>query len=272
MVSVNLNSKRIINEKNGYTQDEENLMQKFSKKTENFIREESQNFSHLELYNLEYLEALEYDNRSFLSIYWEILKREQRIFFITLSLKDYNILYVKLSRFVFLLSSDIAFNFFFFTDDSINKYYLNKNKYDFIGQIPYIICSTIISNVLDILLCYLTYTDKYYYYIKLNAKDSNIKHKVAQIFKCINTKLFVFFLIIFLFYFFYWYIVTAFCAVFPNTQVSFIINGIITFIISLIYPFIIYIIPAFLRRISLKDIVKKRRYIIYKLSKIIPIF
>ena len=271
-----LNSKRIINDKDDFTNTEEIIKEKTSKNSSSYYisgnKEELKQFFHLELYYLEYLQALKYDKRTFLRIYWEILKREQRILFITLSLKDYNILYVKLSRFVFLLSSDIAFNFFFFTDNSINKLYLNENKYDFKGQLPYIICSAIISNVLDILLCYLTYTDKYYYYIKLYAKETNIKHKVFEILKCIKIKLFIFFIIIFVFYIFYWYIVTAFCAVFPNTQVSFIVNGILTFVVSLIYPFIIYMLPAFLRRISLRDRVKKSRYTIYKLSRIIPIF
>ena len=70
----------------------------------------------------------------------------------------------------------------------------------------------------------------------------------------------------------YWYIITAFCAVYINTQVPFIKDSFISFGTSLIAPFIIYLLPAVLRIIALKDADKKRLNFVYKLSEIIPFF
>ena len=57
-------------------------------------------------------------------------------------------------------------NVFFFSYDSMHKIFLNYGKYNFIQQIPQIVYTTIISNLLETFLCYLSLTDKYIYQIK----------------------------------------------------------------------------------------------------------
>ena len=101
---------------------------------------------------MEYYEAVIYDKRSLLQTYWATLKREHLIIFTFISCKDYNLLYIKLSRFLFLLTGDMAFNTFFFSDDSMHKLYINYGKYDFFQQIPQIVYSTIISQLIEVFL------------------------------------------------------------------------------------------------------------------------
>ena len=197
--------------------------------------------------------------------------REHLILFTFFSWKDYNIIYIKYARFIFLLCTDMAMNVFFFSDDSMHKIYLNYGKYDFIQQIPQIIYSTIISQLLELFLCYLCLTDKHFYQIK-NLKNSNNPYSIFQILKCIKLKLISFFIFTSILFVFYWYLISAFCSVYQNTQIIFIKDSASSFLTGLIYPFILYLFPSVLRIIALKDIEKKRLKFVYKLSDIIPIF
>ena len=119
-----------------------------------------------ELNDLDYLEAIELDKRPFSQMYWSTLKREHLILFTFFSWNDYNISYIKFARFFFFICTDMTMNVFFFSDDSMHKVYLNYGKYDFIQQIPQIIYSTIVLNVMETIICFLSLTDRYVYIIK----------------------------------------------------------------------------------------------------------
>ena len=134
-----------------YSEKKENIIKvenlKADKK-ENF--EEKKNLDPFELNNLEYEEAIYYDKRTFMQTYWDILSREHKIIFTFIICNDYNLLYIKLARFVFLFANDMAMNVFFFSDDSMHKVFLNYGKYNFIQQIPQIIYTTIIRRYFNI--------------------------------------------------------------------------------------------------------------------------
>ena len=160
----------------------------------NKVKRQFKNLSDYELTKLEYEEALKFDKRTFIQIYFANLKRENIIIFTFFKCKDYNLLYIKLARFIFILATDMAMNVFFFSDESMHKLFLNYGKYNFIQQIPQIIYSTIISQILEIFICYLIMTDKYIYQIK---RINLIKKEIILIFKCFNIKLVIFLFLIF---------------------------------------------------------------------------
>ena len=165
----------------------------------------------------------------------------------------------------------MVLNVFFFSDESMHKLYVDKGKYDLIQQIPQILYSAIISKLIEIIICYLSLTDKHIYQIKyLMLNNSTTKMKF--VYKCINIKLIFFFLFTFVFLVFYWYIVSAFCSVYKNTQIAFIKDWIFSFLLGILLPFIIYLIPSGLRICSIKNSNCKGSNFIYKLSEIIPIF
>ena len=228
--------------------------------------------SELEINNLDYEEALKFDKRSFINIYWSIVKREVIILLITFLWNDYNLLNLKLARLVFILCTYMAMNVIFFSDDSIHKIYLNNGKYIFGDHIPKIIFSIIITKVLEVFVCYLTLTDKFIYRIIGFKIDQNGKNEGLKIFKYINIKIIIYFVVSFLLIIFYWYIVIAFCAVYENLQIILIENYLLSLLFSLIYPFILYLLPTGLRIMALKSTTKKFSNIIYKLSTFIPIF
>ena len=158
-----------------------------------------------ELNNLEYDSARKYDKRNYIHIYWSLLKREHMVIFTFITRDDHNITFVKYSRFFFLLCTDMAMNVFFFADETMHKMFLDYGKYNFIQQIPQIIYSTIISQLIEIFLCYLSLTDKYFYQIKNFRRIS--RYQLKRIIKFIQIKLILFFIFCSLMFIFYWYLV-----------------------------------------------------------------
>ena len=229
---------------------------------------QSKNLSDYELNELEYEKALKLDNRTFMQIYYAKIKRENIILFTFFQCNDYNLLYIKIARFIFLLATDMAMNVFFFSDESMHKLFLSYGKYDFIQQIPQIVYSTIISQILEIFICYLSMTDKYIYQIK-NTRLT--KKEIEHLFRCINIKLIIFFVFNFLMFSFYWYSVASFCAVYENSQTVFIKDSFTSFLFGFAYSLVIYIIPSSLRRLAIKEKKIRLKYI-YKLSELIPFF
>ena len=226
-------------------------------------------YDNFELNNMEYLKALKVDKREFIDIYWSILKREHIIIFSFFIRNDHNILYLKFARLIFSICTDMALNVFFFSDETMHKMFVDYGKYNFVQQIPQIIYSSIVTQLIDVILCYLSLTDKYYYQLK-NMPHIK-KSDLFRILRCIKIKIIFFYAFTFILFVFYSYIVSCFCAVYENTQSAFIKDSFISFLIGLAIPFGLYIIPTSLRIISLRYCSGKLK-LIYKLSDMIPIF
>ena len=232
-------------------------------------KDEKDQLDSYEINNLEYDVAIELDGRNFFEIYWSLLKREHLIIFTFITKDDHNIVFVKYSRFIFLLCTDMAMNVFFFADETMHKMFLDYGKYNFIQQIPQIIYSTAISQLIEIFLCYLSLTDKHYYQVKESKKIS--KRSLTGIMKCIQIKIAFFYVFTSLMFIFYWYLICCFCAVYQNTQVAFIKDSLLSFALGIVIPFGVYLIPSLLRIISLK-MKKNNMECLYNLSGMIPFF
>ena len=163
----------------------------------------------------------------------------------------------------------MALNVFFFSDETMHKMFLDYGKYNFIQQIPQIVYSTIVSQLIEVFLCFLSLTDKHFYEIK-NLSNSS-KYMMFKIIKCIKIKVAIFYIFTFILFIVYWYAITCFCSVYENTQIAFIKDSISSFALGLLYPFVLYLMPASLRIIALRA-TKFRCSFLYALSDIIPIF
>ena len=259
--TINLNQEDI---KDGKLSSDTNMVKVEPKKNEVL--------SDYEFNNLEYLIALELDNRKFFRVYWSLLKREHNIIFTFFAWNDYNIFSIKLSKLFFLICTDMAFNVFFFSDESMHNLFESGGEYNFLDQFVQMIYSTIVSQVLQVFLNFLTMTDIHYYQIK-EMKNADInKSNVLSIVNCIKYKIIAFYVFTFLVFLFYWYLIASFCSVYENTQIIFITDSICSFLLGLVYPFAIYFIPTGLRFWSLKAKEKKNLKIIYWLSDLIPFF
>ena len=174
---------------------------------------------------------------------------------------------MKYSRLIFFICTDMALNVFFFSDETMHKMFVDYGKYNFVQQIPQIVYSTIVSQIIQIFIGFLSLTDKHYYQIKnLEIKTMN---QISRIIKCIQLKINFFFLSTGILFFFYWYIITCFCEVYTNTQSAFFKDSFLSFGLGLLYPFALFLLPSALRIFSLKYFIGKLSFI-YNLSDIIP--
>ena len=229
------------------------------------------NLDNFQLNNLEYLDACKYDTRSFFKTYYSVLKREHIILFTFFSWNDYNLFYVKIERFLVLICTQMTMNGLFFSDESMKK--ANKDDgYNFVQQLPKVIFSLIATHIIEVLLCYLSMIDTVYYETKELAKNKNNDEKIIDEISCMKRKLIAFYVISFLLLLFYWYFISAFCAVYQNTQKTFLLDSIISIIVQFIDPFFIYCLTTLLRYISLLKCAKKNMKCVYKTSYLIPIF
>ena len=202
-------------------------------KNENNDKISFQKLDPYELNKLEYIDALLLDKRIFLTTYLSFMKREQLVWFTFISWNDYNIFYIKISRFLILLTTQMTMNALLFADKTIHKLYLNYNTYNFGQSLPGIIYSILITHALEILLCFLSMTDIHIYEIKSMKKSEQTADRINNILKNIRIKLIIFFALGSLLFIFYWYCVSAFCAVYQKTQGFLILNSFLSFLFEL---------------------------------------
>ena len=133
-------------------------------------------------------------------------------------INDYNSRIIKIDLFFLYFTISYAVNALFFNDSTMHQIYEDGGSFNFIYQIPQIIYSALISNVLNSILKKLSLNEKNVIKIKIMDKEFLDKKGIETI-KCIYYKYILFFLISFPFIFFCWYYLGCFCAVYNNTQI-----------------------------------------------------
>ena len=257
-----------------------------------------QNFDNYELNNMEYYDACKFDKRTCLKTYWTILLREHYVLITFLSRNDYNLFYVKIERFLILICTELTMNGMFFVHETMYKKQTGDTS--FAQKIPQIIFSLLVTHAVEIILCYLGLTDKHYYEIKALPQKEKIDQKITDtsskkekneqknkkalsdkenrdqkiidILDLMRRKLIAFFIFTFLLFLFHWYFISAFCAVYQNTQLIFLRDSAISILTSLIDPFITYGLTCLLRALSLSPCVKRKLSCVYKVSDLLPLF
>ena len=213
-----------------------------------------------ELNSLDYKEALKIDKRNYYAYYLSLLKTKHLLIFTFYIKNDYNSKIIKICLFFFFLALYITINALFFNDSTMHKIYIDKGKYNFIYQLPQIIYSSLVSNVIISFIKFLSLTEKEIIDIKRKGK------KIADIFKCLKIKFIFYFLVSFLFLIFFWYYLVCFCSVYKNTQIHLFSDTFISFGLSLLYPFGLCLLPGLFRIPSLAI---PNSHCLYKFSKIL---
>ena len=227
-------------------------------------------YNDTELNNLNYRDALRFDHRNFMELYFSLL-RTKHILMTICNKRDYNSVIIKLYLFFFSFSSNYGINALFFDDDSMHKIYDKKGGYNFIQQAPQIIYSFILSYILDSLFNFLAFSED----DALNLKHEKIITRLDRIkTETINgyhIKFAIFFIISFVSLMFFWYYIACFCAVFVNTQIHLLTDSIISFGTSLLTPFAIYLVAPLIRITALKT-KSRTNEMLFNLSKMITFF
>ena len=224
------------------------------------------NYNDYELNSLNYNDALIIDKRTYLQYYISLLKTKNQIIFTFCPIKDDNVLIIKICLFGLSFSIYYFFNTLFFSYNAIHKVYEDKGIYNASYFMPIIIYSFLISYYINILIKFISLSERNLAQLKKEKIIKNLFDKQTKVQRCLIIKYIFYFALSFIFLIFFWYYLSSFCAVYQNSQVFVIKNTFISFIIGLIYPCFTNLFPGIFRLFSLNS-KKGKRVCIYKFSQ-----
>ena len=220
------------------------------------------------LNNYTFEEAVEYDRRPLIKIFYIFLLSKQVIFHTFLYKSPLELLSIKILVLIFIISSDLAFNAFFYFNSFISKKYSYTKGlffFTFTNNIVIIFISIVVVLIIRILITKLGNStikireifskeeeklknDKLY---KVSEeRKEEINKEIEEILNKLKIKIIILFTIEFIVMLFYWYFATAFCHVYTNTQFSWILNTFLTIVFSFFIEGLFCLIYAELYRIS----------------------
>ena len=199
----------------------------------------------------DYNEVKGKDKRSFLQTYWSYLKFKQSIIFTFSFVAFY-----------------MAFTALFFNDSIMRKLYIYKGNTNAAVHVPNIILSSLCSFIASIIVRFVCLGERdIINIVKEKDKEKRQKLKDNALVKA-KVKLYVLYGISAFIVGLCWYYVSAFCAVFKNSQGHYLINTLVSFIVCNLWPVLTSFICTIMRRKALEIQSSK----LYKASKIVSIF
>ena len=218
-----------------------------NKKTENNKKEHSDYYYD----NLDLKEAMEEDKRSFFHLLKIRIKDLHPIFYACCNQPNRSVKYVSIGVMLFGLETDLVLNAFFYSDYYISHSYQNEGKYDILTQIPKTLYSSFSGYLLGIFCNLLAknFPNEEDFECSDRSKSEELKEKVSMHIKRLH---YGFFVLLFIFILFYWYYITAFCAVYQNSQIGWLLDSLMSFLVSMVLPFLVAFLCVVLRKIALK--------------------
>ena len=227
--------------------------------------------SNITLYNYTMEEAFKYDRRNVLIIFFIYLLSKQAFFHAFFYHSPLVLFPLRFCLLIFIISTDLALNAFFYFNDNISRKYKNtKNLFLFTLSNNYtvILLSTLVGFILLTLFTNLSNTTKDIrdvfkneekkirkqknYKVKIQRKIE-IKNEIENILNKYKYKLlFLFFMEIILMIFF-WYYTVVFCHVFPGTQISWLIDSLLSMLSRIIIDAIMCLLFSKLYRIGVES-------------------
>jgi len=223
-----------------------------------FLKEDELNFG-----NYNQIEGK--DPRTPLKMFWSFLKFKQIILY-SFYTTDKNLRILKISVFILFVSFYMAFTALFFNDEIMRAIYIYKGNTDAAVHIPNIILSSICSIIMSFIVRLLTYNERTINEIITEKENKFDKIELAK--RSSRIKTIVFFSVSSFIIMVCWYYVSAFCAVFKNSQGHYLINTLVSFIICMLWPLVTSWITVGLRKLSLN----KKSPTLYKVSQIVSLF
>ena len=218
--------------------------------------------------SLVYEDALEIDKRTYLQYYLSLLKTKHLLIFNFYTYDDYNSKIIKITTFFFYIGLFFTVNALFFDDSTLHKIYTDEGVFNFIFQLPILIYSSLINNIVSSIIKYFSLSENNI--ITIKRRRITRKKNKRKIIKCLIIKYIIFYTLSFIFLIFFWYYLSSFCAIYPNTQIYLIKDSTISFGLTLFYPLLLNFIPGIFRIGSLRSN-KKDKKCLYQISKYIQL-
>ena len=227
--------------------------------------------SNITLYNYTMKEAFKYDRRNILVIFYIYLLSKEAFFHAFFYKSPLVLFPLRFCLLLFILSSDLALNAFFYFNDNISRKYRNtKNIFIFTlsNNMTIILLSTLITFIFLTLFTNLSNTTKDLrdvfkneenkirknknYQVTQTTKDK-IKKNVENILSKYKCKIFFLFFIEIILMLFFWYYTVVFCHVFSGTQISWLINSALSMISRIIIDILLCLLFAKFYRIGVRS-------------------
>ena len=222
-----------------------------------------------DIQDMDYEEAIIYDNRTYLRMYWGFLVDSQIILGTFCTDNHLDLFIIKLSFLVFTFQISFFLNAFFYTDDYISDAYHNDGVLDFFSGLPKSIYSFVATLITTNLLRMLSSSkSELMKIIKRNKQYKNYINVVNIKLAKLRKKLIIYFILLFLLDSFFLYYVTVFCAVYKFSQKYWFLGCLESFGIDSIVAISSCIFLALFRYISIKSHIKY----MFRLIKIISAF
>ena len=225
-------------------------------------------YTNEELNEMEFYEALQNDKRTFIRIYWSYLLDNHIILntFFADSYLDLRI--IKISFLIYTFEISFFLNALFYTDKYISNSYHNDGMIDFFSSLPKSIYSMIVTMIGGNLLKMLSSSKNQLMKIIKERKNkqeyfNSMNHELRKL----RNKLIIYFIFVYIFGIIFLYYVSAFCAVYQNSQLFWFYGCLESLAMDTSLPFILCLLFAILRFLSLKKHLK----ILFILAKILNI-
>jgi hypothetical protein len=212
------------------------------------IDAEVEGFDEDEMDELLLNDALEFDDRNFISFLWRVIKKKVFWLFPIPDISVFEPLPIKLIWFILLCSNFFFFNAVFFQRKYIKQRFYTLEKIDFKyfvkHEIQISVFSSIISCLIGIILSIFISIKKQFVICIRTIKERELfLLEVKKIMSCYKKKIIIFLLIDFFGMLLFWYFCTAFCAMYLKAVkawfYAFIFTAIFATIIQLLYSIII---------------------------------
>jgi hypothetical protein len=216
-----------------------------------------------------YKRALKDDERTFIQYYWSLLKMKQICIFTFYTSEDYILRSTKIALFILFVAFYFAFTALFFNDNIMRSIYIYKGNTNAAVHIPNIILSSICSIIMNLIVRFVCLNERDINKVIQESnpeKRKSLSEKARRLSKLL---LFIFFGVAAILIGICWYYVSAFCAVFKNSQGRYFLNVFIAFLVCNIWPCVTSLLPAYLRVKAIKDGTSET---LYNVSQIISIF
>ena len=210
-----------------------------------------------ELEEMDYEEAIIYDKRIYLKMYWCSLVDSQLILTTFFTNNNLHLFIIKLSFFIFNFEMNFFLNALFYTDDYISNSYHNNGVLDFVSGLPKSIYSFVATLILTNLLRMLSNSkSEFMKIIRENSKDKDYLIIVNKKIKTLKIKLTIYFILVLLLELFFFYYVAAFCAVYRFSQKYWFYGCLESTAMDLLIAFITCIFLSLLRFIAIRRKIK----------------
>ena len=260
----------------------ENVSEKDKKdKEEHLIKINSENDieyipsnSNYYLDNYNYDEAIRYETRSYLRILFIFLMKTEKILYTFVYEQPLELKYLRISIFLFYISTIIFLNAFFYLSNNISDKYHYKGSNLFLFSLTNNMAICVVSAVLALIIIYffqiliqstnqikrlfkdeeeLMKKNKKY---KVHSVKKEIKNKIEDILKYLKIKIIIFFATEIIIMLFFLYYITGFCQVYKSTQISWIYDIIISFLFSFLVSLVVSLVFSFIYYIAYKKRIK----------------